>query len=190
MDFTKVTHWKIPEGNCIRVCRVLPDGEREVLWELGVSLDFVGIETTDSYVEVENIIKDWVPGYTIEHADGTKEFGYGYGCWDQASALFWVVSTKDDWWNIAKGDALILYVNKELIASTGEKIIIIIERRVSAAIYYNDTSTVQANWNYNPIRIEIFMENGIGKIRTYDKDGDGATGSNVDFSFPIVIHAR
>lgn len=210
MDFSNVTRWKIPEGNCIKVCRVLPSGERELLWELvkvpdmpGINIDFIGIKTADGpgygpdindpdNYEFENIRDLWGPGYVTEYPDGTKEFGYGYGyVWDQASALFWVVSTKDEWWEISKGDALVLYVNKEVIGNTNDKIVIVIKDRVDATIYYNGTYTVSAFWSYNPIRIEISMgTNGLGIIKTYDRDGMGSTGYNVDFDQPIKIYAK
>lgn len=188
MDFSKVKKWGIPEGDAVAVHDAITG---ECLWKLeppiAITLD-----------EVKHVHPDWewswfddfAPFDVIENADGSTDLYYGDGgSWSADTCMFIVRSYNgEDWGAIKEGSSVTFYPNFERMNAEGYKLQIVINGKVNARIYYNGTRTVPAYWNYPPITIEIYVEDGIGKIKTLDRDGIGSTSNDpVDFTQGITI---
>ncbi len=188
MDFSKVKKWVLPEGDAVAVHDAITG---ECLWKLESPIAINLDEVNHIHPDFEwSWFDDSTPFDVIENDDGSTDLYYGdNNSWSADTCMFIVRSyNSETWGEIKEGSSVTFYPNFERMNMEGYKLQIVINEKVNARIYYNGINTVSAYWNYPPITIEIYVENGVGKIRTLDSDGMGSTSNSpVDFTQGITI---
>lgn len=188
MDFSKIKAWKIPEGDAVK----LTIGG-QVVWK--VKEPEMPEESASMSIEKFLIAGDGMADVDLTNSSPTSietdENGDTVYYYQEYGLK--IVTDAEDIYSLKKGQSITIYPFEQK-GMYKWKYRIVLTTITRGVIYYNGTNTVWTEnsiyWDYPPITIEFSEDEfGEGVIDARDKDGDGTTRRNVDFSLGVKIIA-